>query len=168
MKATETKIGASGQRGSLSKHVVAQLVSGYSEESTLYQMLFGLTSRQRRCLGDGGDLSEFVELIDQKDAVLCQIEQLETELEPLRTRWMAATSSERERVAKQLNPLFDEVICTIQKTVSLEHDNERLLELRRRELSKALSDVRRWRCTAPQSASAALTGARASTATLTA
>lgn len=133
----------------LSKHLVAQLVAGYSEESTLYQMLFGLTSRQRRCLGDGGDLSEFVELIDEKDAVLNQITGLETELEPLRARWMAASFSQRERVAQRLNPVLDEIISTIQRTVALEHDNERLLETRRRELSRVLSDARRWRCGDP-------------------
>jgi hypothetical protein len=133
---------------SFSKHASAQLAAGYSEESVLYQMLFGLTSRQRRSLGDGGDLSEFVELIDQKDAVLNQIGQLESELDPLRARWMSAPAGEQERVAKQLNPIFDEIISTIQKTVALEHDNERLLERRRQELSKTLSDVRRWRCPA--------------------
>ena len=130
----------------LGKHEIAQLVAGYSEESMLYQMLFGLTSRQRRCLGDGGDLSEFVELIDQKDSVLNQIEQLEAELEPLRSRWFSAGCAKRERLAEQLHPLLDEVISTIQRTVSLEHDNERLLEARRRDLSKALTDTRRWRC----------------------
>jgi len=134
---------------SLSKHVIAQLVAGYSEESTLYQMLFGLTSRQRRCLGDGGDLSEFVELIDEKDAVLNQITELEGELEPLRARWMSAPFAERERVAEQLNPVLDEIISTIQRTVALEQDNERLLETRRQELSHALSDARRWRCSDP-------------------
>jgi len=134
---------------SFGKHAAAQLVAGYSEESVLYQMLLGLTSRQRRCLGDGGDLSEFVELIDQKDAVLGQIEQLETELAPLRTHWVSASCMEREKVAGMLNPVFDEIIGTIQKTVSLEQDNERLLEVRRRELSKVLSDLRRWRCSAP-------------------
>ena len=133
----------------LSKHASAQLVAGYSEESVLYQMLFGLTSRQRRCLGDGGDLSEFVELVEQKDAVLNQIEQLEHDLDPLRARWMAAPYAKREGLAGQLNPLFDEVITTIQKTVGLEHDNERLLEVRRRELAKVLSDAHRWRCSSP-------------------
>lgn len=128
-----------------SKHAAAQLVAGYSEESVLYQMLFGLTSRQRRCLGDGGNLAEFVELIDQKDAVLTQVEHLESELDPLRVRWLSASPTEREHTAKQLNPLFDEIIQTIQKTVSLEHDNERLLEVRRRELSQALTDLKRWR-----------------------
>jgi len=134
---------------SLSKHAVAQLVAGYSEESVLYQMLFGLTSRQRRCLGDGGDVTEFVELIDQKDTVLGQIEGLETELEPLRARWMAVCPTEREKTTRQLNPLFDEIIATIQKTVCLEKDNERLLEKRRRELSKALADTHRWRSCSP-------------------
>jgi len=133
----------------LSGHAVAQLVSGYSEEATLYRMLFGLTSRQRRCLGDGGDLSEFVELIDEKDSVLSQIAQLETELEPLRARWMSAPVAAREKVAEQLNPVLDEIIGTIQRTVSLERDNEQLLEMRRAELSRLLSDARRWRCGAP-------------------
>ncbi len=138
-----------GHGAHLSKHVSAQLGAGYSEESVLYQMLFGLASRQRRCLGDGGNLAEFVELIDQKDEVLNQIEQLEADLDPVREQWMSAPSAERDRVGKQLDPLFDEVIETIQKTVSLEEDNERLLELRRRELSKALSNARKWRCAAP-------------------
>ena len=146
MKATE---GKSKRSGSLSRHASAQLVAGYSEESVLYQMLFGLTSRQRRCLGDGGNLSEFVELIDQKDGVLNKIEQLETDLDPLRTRWMMAPYASREELSEKLNPLFDEVINTIQKTVLLEQDNERLLETRRRELSKVLSDARRWRHSAP-------------------
>jgi len=129
----------------LSKHAAAQLVAGYSEESVLYQMLFGLTSRQRRCLGDGGDLSEFVELIEQKDHILSQIEQLEAELDPVRTRWIHAAHARREELAEQLNPIFDEIIGTIQKTVTLEEDNERLLEERRRELSRALTDARKWR-----------------------
>jgi hypothetical protein len=129
--------------------MVAQLVSGYSEESTLYQMLFGLTSRQRRCLGDGGDMSEFVELIDEKDAVLNQIAELELELQPIRERWMAASTDEREEVAGRLNPVLDEIICSIKKTVSLERDNEALLEQRRRELYRVLSGARRWRSTTP-------------------
>lgn len=133
------------EKAGFSKHTAAQLVAGYSEESVLYQMLFGLTSRQRRCLGDGGNLTEFVELIDQKDAILGQVEQLERELDPLRVKWLTAAPVEREHLAKQLNPLFDEIIQTIQKTVTLEHDNERLLELRRRELSQALTDLKRWR-----------------------
>lgn len=161
-KATETKV---GRTGALSQHLVAQLISGYSEESTLYQMLFGLTSRQRRCLGDGGDLLEFVELIDEKDALLNQIAELETELEPLRARWMAASRQARERVADQFNPVLDEIIGTIQRTVGLERDNERLLEERRRELHRVLSDARRWRCTAPNPTPAdiALSPPRAST-----
>jgi len=138
-----------GRPGALSQHLVGQLVSGYSEESTLYQMLFGLTSRQRRCLGDGGDLMEFVELIDEKDALLRQIAELETELEPLRSRWMAASREAREQVADQFDPVLDEIISTIQRTVALEYDNERLLEERRRELHRVLSDTRRWRCAAP-------------------
>ncbi len=133
----------------LSDDVAARLLSGYSEESTLYQMLFGLTSRQRRCLGDGGDLSEFVELIDEKDAVLNQIARLEEELEPLRSRWMTAPFEQRERIAEKLNPLLDEVITSIRRTVELERDNERLLENRRRELAQALTDARRWRCSGP-------------------
>jgi len=133
----------------LSKHSVAQLVAGYSEEATLYQMLFGLTSRQRRCLGDGGDLSEFVELIDEKDAVLNQIAALEAELEPIRTVWTAARAAAREKVAADLNPILDEMISTIQRTVALERDNEHLLETRRRELQRVLSDARRWRCASP-------------------
>ena len=143
-----------GKPARLSKHAAAQLVAGYSEESVLYQMLFGLTSRQRRCLGDGGNLSEFVELIDQKDSVLNQLERLESELEPLRARWMNVPCTEREKLADQLNPLFDEVISTIQKTVTLEQDNERLLEARRQELGKALADARKWRCGAPDSIAA--------------
>ena len=139
---------------SLTKHAAAQLVAGYSEESLLYQMLFGLTSRQRRCLGDGGDLAEFVELIDQKDAVLNQIEQLEVELDPLRDCWMSAPRSKRENLAERLNPLFDEVIGTIQKTVAVEQDNERLLETRRRELTRALADAHKWRPGAPSLAPA--------------
>ncbi|MFO7898342.1 MAG: hypothetical protein R6V58_04700 [Planctomycetota bacterium] len=140
---------AEGRGSTLSRNLVAQLVSGYSEECTLYHMLFGLTSRQRRCLGDGGDLSEFVELIDEKDAVLNQIAKVERNLEPVRARWMAAPFEERERVAGKLNPLLDEVITSIQRTVELERDNERLLETRRRELSQVLADARRWRCSGP-------------------
>ena len=150
MQAMDRDGGARVCEGQLSRHLVAQLVSGYSEESTLYQMLFGLTSRQRRCLGDGGDLSEFVELIDEKDAVLDQIAELESELEPLRAEWMAAQYGERDKVADQLNPVLDEIIGTIQRTVSLERDNEHLLEVRRRELYRVLSDARRWRCSAPE------------------
>ena len=131
---------------SLSPHAVAQLVAGYSEESVFYQMLYGLTSRQRRCLSDGGDISEFIELIEQKDALLGQIELLEAELAPLRANWMNASCTEREKIADKLNPVFDEIIGTIQKTVSLEKDNERLLDSHRRDLSKALSDASRWRC----------------------
>lgn len=130
----------------LSGHRAAQLVAGYSEEAVLYQMLFGLTSRQRRCLGDGGDLTEFIELIDKKDSVLAQIETLEKELDPLRTRWTAVECPEHDLLAKQLNPIFDEIISIIQKTVGLEHDNERLLEGRRVELTQALSEAKRWRC----------------------
>ena len=137
------------QSGSLTRHVAAQLVAGYSEESVLYQMLFGLTSRQRRCLGDGGSLVEFVELTDQKDAVLGQIEQLESEIEPLRACWLMAPPARREKLAEQLNPLFDEVVNTIQKTVTVEQDNERLLETRRRELAQALADAHKWRSRAP-------------------
>jgi|GEM_PF-3049055 len=139
-----------GKPARLDKHAAAQLVAGYSEESVLYQMLFGLTSRQRRCLGDGGNLAEFVELIDQKDNVLRQLERLETELEPLRARWMNVPCAEREKLAEQLNPLFDEVISTIQKTVTLEQDNEQLLEMRRQELARALADARKWRRGAPE------------------
>ncbi len=142
----------SGDGRGLSKHLVAQLVSGYSEESTLYQMLFGFTSRQRRCLGDGGDLSEFVEIIDQKDAVLNQIAALESELESLRARWVAAPCAQREDAARQLNPVLDEIITTIQRTVELERDNERLLEARRRELHRVLADARRWRSASPDAA----------------
>ena len=145
-RATESRVESAGP---LSKHEIAQLVTGYSEESMLYQMLFGLTSRQRRCLGDGGNLTEFVELIDQKDSVLNQIGQLETELEPLRLRWVAMPHAKREKYADQLNPLLDEIITTIRRTVALEQDNERLLETRRRELSKVLADARRWRCAVP-------------------
>ena len=134
---------------SLTKHAAAQLVAGYSEESVLYQMLFGLTSRQRRCLGDGGNLGEFVELIEQKDSVLDQIEKLEAELEPLRNCWITSPCSKREQLSKRLNPLFDEVICTIQKTVAVEQDNERLLESRRLELTQALTDAHKWRSKAP-------------------
>ncbi len=134
---------------SLTKYAAAQLVAGYSEESVLYQMLFGFTSRQRRCLGDGGNLGEFVELIEQKDSVLDQIEKLETELEPLRACWVASPHSKREKLAERLNPLFDEVIGTIQKTVAVEQDNERLLESRRRELTHALADAHKWRSEAP-------------------
>ncbi len=133
----------------LSDDVAARLLSGYSEESTLYQMLFGLTSRQRRCLGDGGDLTEFVELIDEKDAVLNQIARLEEELEPLRSLWMAAPFEQREKIAQNLNPLLDEIITSIRRTVELERDNEQLLETRRRELAQALTDARRWRCSEP-------------------
>lgn len=133
----------------LTKHAAAQLVAGYSEESVLYQMLFGLTSRQRRCLGDGGSLAEFVELIEQKDSVLDQIETLEGELAPLRASWMASARSKREKLAERLNPLFDEVINTIQKTVAVEQDNERLLESRQRELTQALTDAHKWRPKAP-------------------
>ena len=134
---------------SLTKHAAAQLVAGYSEESVLYQMLFGLTSRQRRCLGDGGSLAEFVELIEQKDSVLNQVETLEAELEPLRACWMASPRSKREELSERLNPLFDEVISTIQKTVAVEQDNERLLESRQRELTRALADAHKWRPEAP-------------------
>lgn len=143
--------GKDGQAESplLTKHAAAQLVTGYSEESVLYQMLFGLTSRQRRCLGDGGNLAEFVELIEQKDSVLDQIEQLETELEPLRTCWMTSPHSERDKLTERLNPLFDEVISTIQKTVAVEQGNERLLESRRRELTQALTNAHKWRSEAP-------------------
>lgn len=130
----------------LTGHRAAQLVAGYSEEAVLYQMLFGLTSRQRRCLGDGGDLTEFIELIDKKDSVLAQIEKLEKELESLRQRWTSLECPEHDLLAQQLNPILDEIIGTIQKTVSLEHDNERLLEGRRRELTQALSEAKRWRC----------------------
>jgi hypothetical protein len=142
--------------------LTAQLVSGYSEESTLYQLLFGLTSRQRRCLGDGGDLSEFVELIDEKDTVLSQIAELETELEPLRQRWVTAAPGPGGKVAQQLNPLFDEIINTIQRTVALERDNERLLEQRRCELHRVLCDARRWRSGTPNPvpADAAMPAAR--------
>ena len=142
-------IEAQVQLPSLTKHGAAQLVAGYSEESVLYQMLFGLTSRQRRCLGDGGNLAEFVELIDQKDGVLDQIEQLEGELDPLRACWMNAPLTKREKLAERLNPLFDEVISTIQKTVAVEEDNERLLETRRRELTTALANARKWRSGTP-------------------
>lgn len=152
MQAKGTK---SGDGKGLSKHLVAQLVSGYSEESTLYQMLFGFTSRQRRCLGDGGDLSEFVELIDQKDAVLNQIAALEAELESLRARWVSAPSAQRDEAARQLNPILDEIITIIQRTVELERDNERLLEARRRELHRVLADARRWRTAFPSAASGA-------------
>jgi len=145
MGGTEAQV----QPPSLTKHAAAQLVAGYSEESVLYQMLFGLTSRQRRCLGDGGNLGEFVELVDQKDAVLNQIEQLEDELDPLRACWMSAPRVKRENLAERLNPLFDEVINTIQKTVAVEQDNERLLETRRRELTTALADARKWRSGTP-------------------
>ena len=137
------------QRTSLTKHAAAQLVAGYSEESVLYQMLFGLTSRQRRCLGDGGSLAEFVELIEQKDAVLAQIEQLEIELAPLRTCWLDSPRAQREKLAERLNPLFDEVINTIQRTVAVEQDNERLLESRQRELATALADAHKWRSGTP-------------------
>ncbi len=147
---------ADGKR--LSKHLIAQLVSGYSEESTLYQMLFGFTSRQRRCLGDGGDLSEFVEIIDQKDAVLNQIAALESELESLRARWLAAPSAQRDEAARQLNPILDEIITTIQRTVELERDNERLLEARRRELHRVLADARRWRTPSADAAQVAPSG----------
>ena len=152
MKATQSR---SDAPATLSEHLVAQLVSGYSEESTLYQLLFGLTSRQRRSLGDGGDLSEFVELVDQKEALLTQIVELEAELEPLRSSWMAVPGDERERVAERLNPVLDEIISSIQRTVELEHDNERLLEVRRRELHRALNDARRWRCQLPDPVPAA-------------
>jgi flagellar biosynthesis/type III secretory pathway chaperone len=133
----------------LTKHAAAQLVAGYSEESVLYQMLFGLTSRQRRCLGDGGNLGEFVELIEQKDSILDQIEKLEIELAPLRASWMASPRSNRESLAERLNPLFDEVISTIQKTVAVEQGNERLLESRQRELTRVLADAHKWRSEAP-------------------
>lgn len=145
MGGTEAQV----QSPSLTKHAAAQLVAGYSEESVLYQMLFGLTSRQRRCLGDGGNLGEFVELIDQKDAVLDKIERLEDELDPLRACWLSAPRVKREELAERLNPLFDEVISTIQKTVTVEQDNERLLETRRRELTTALADARKWRSGTP-------------------
>ena len=134
---------------SFSEHAIAQLVAGYSEECTLYQMLFGLTSRQRRCLGDGGNLTEFVELIGEKDRVLGQITALEAELDPLRSAWISASSSLRDTVAERLNPVFDEIITTIQRTVELEKDNERLLERRRSELQRVLSDAQRWRVTEP-------------------
>jgi hypothetical protein len=141
------------QSQSFSEHAIAQLVAGYSEECTLYQMLFGLTSRQRRCLGDGGDLTEFVELIGEKDRVLGQITALEAELDPLRSAWISAGSSLRDTVAERLNPVFDEIITTIQRTVELEKDNECLLERRRTELQRVLSGAHRWRVTEPAAAS---------------
>ena len=42
--------------------------------------------------------------------------------------------------------------------MTLEKDNERLLEQRRRELSKALSDARRWHSNVPDLAASGLSG----------
>jgi hypothetical protein len=125
--------------------LVAQLHAGYSEQATLYQMLFGLTSRQRRSLGDGGDLAEFVELAGEKDRLLSQISALDGELESLRSQWMQSQQLVRESVTENLSPVFDEIIHAIQRTVSVEKDNERLLEQRRKRLSRLLTDAQPWR-----------------------
>jgi hypothetical protein len=129
-------------------HLAAQLHAGYSEQSSLYEMLLGVTSRQHRSLGDGGDLSEFVELTAEKDRLLGRINALDAELDPLRAQWMTAKSAAREMVAARLNPVFDEIIRAIQRTVAIEKDNERLLEARRERLGRLLAGARPWRVAA--------------------
>jgi hypothetical protein len=147
MSSTATQ--AAPRNRSFSEHAIAELVAGYAEESTLYQMLYGLTSRQHRCLGNGGNLSEFLELISEKDRLLSRIAALEAEIEPLRSAWVAAGADRRDAVAERINPVFDEIITTIQRTVELERDNEQLLERRRVELQRVISDTRRWRVSDP-------------------
>ena len=101
--------GTDGQAESLSltKHATAQVVAGHSEGSVLYRMLFGLTSRRRRRPGDGGNLAESVELIEQKDSVLDQSEQPETKVESLRGWWTTNPYWEREKLAERLGPRYD-------------------------------------------------------------
>ncbi len=91
----------------LTMDAAAQLVAGYSEESALCQALFGLTSWRRRWLGDGGDLAESVELIEQKDSVFDQPEKLKVEPAPPCDFWMASPCWQREKLAERLGPFYD-------------------------------------------------------------
>lgn len=85
---------------------------------------------------------EYIGLLDQDDIVLSQIERLESELAPLHATWVSAPPAEHERAAMYIRPLLDEIAHTIQKSISLKQDSEQVLDVRCRNLSQKLTELR--------------------------
>ena len=124
--------------------IARELQRIYKEQLKLYKSLLSVCRQQRAVLEKNGEncMTEFVDLLEKKDALIRQMGELERRADPLKRKWMAFNGViELPRQAAKINKILDDIVAVIEEVMALEKENERvkddlLLKVRRQFLRK--------------------------------
>ncbi len=117
---------ASGPQESVASAMDA-LLSGYREEAEIYLHMLQLTWRQRDILRNGLDLSLFRDLLEEKEALLRMIGQIDTEMKSAKSLVLSYPPSQSPN-RRELEKLLDRLTERIEEIRRAESNNAGLLD----------------------------------------
>jgi len=123
--------------------VSERLTRSYERELELYSAILELAQKQQEQLAASDGIREFVALLHRKEGLIRMIDKIETEMERDKALWVNVPENQKSRWSAELNRVLDRIIALIERIMSVERENEKLLRRRKDDIEKELAVIRR-------------------------